>query len=128
MAAKPYTVEVNVTLPPDDGQPIATQDYQSSGQFTHKSEQEFVLTGSGTQVVSFGSIPSTGAKLLFVEYPQENVSNAVINMRINGSSDSVPLFPGGSLVLSNPSPTGAGITALSLVYTAAATVRVTALA
>jgi hypothetical protein len=128
MATKPYTVEVTATLPPDDGQPLATLDYQSSGTFTHKSEQELVLSGSGTQVVSFGSIPSTGAKLLFVEYPQESVSNAVINLRINGSEDDIPLFPGGSLLISNPSPTGTGITALSLVHTAVATVRVTALA
>ena len=128
MASKPYTVEVNVTLPPDDGQPIATLDYQSSGTFTHKSEQELVLTGSGTQEVSFGSIPASGAKLLFVEYPLESVSNAVINMQINGSEDNVPLFPGGSLLISNPNPSVSGITALSLVHTAAATVRVTALA
>lgn len=128
MAAKPFTIQVSATLPPDDGQPVGTQEYSSSGTFTHKSEQEFVLMGSGTQVVSFGSIPSTGAKLLFIEYPQESVSNAVINLRVNGSSDNIPLFPGGSLLLSNPTPTGAGITALSLVYTAAATVKVLALA
>ena len=128
MASKPYTVEVNVTLPPDDGQPIATLDYQSSGTFTHKSEQELVLSGSGTQEVSFGSIPASGAKLLFVEYPLESVSNAVINMQINGSEDNVPLFPGGSLLISNPNSSVSGITALSLVHTAAATVRVTALA
>lgn len=128
MASKPFTVEVNATLPPDDGQPVGTLNYQASGNFTHKSEQELVLTGSGTQVVSFGTIPSTGAKLLFVEYPLESSSNAVINMRVNGSSDNIPLFPGGSLLLSNPNPVGAGITSLSLVYTAVATVRVTALA
>lgn len=128
MAAKPFTVQIAVTLPPDDGQPVGAQGYDSAGTFTHKSEQELILSGSGTQVVSFGTIPSTGAKLLFIEYPQESTSNAVINMRINGSSDNVPLFPGGSMLLSAPTPTGTGITSLSLVYTAAATVRVLALA
>src|SRR5690606_37990795 len=128
MAAKPFTVQTLATLPPDDGQPVGNYDYTSSGTFIHKSDQELVLTGSGTQEVSFGSIPSSGAKLLFIEYPQESASNAVIELLINGSEDGIPLFPGGCVVMSNPSPSGAGITALSLVHTAAATVKVLALA
>jgi hypothetical protein len=128
MAAKPYTLNTQVTLPPDDGQAVGNRDLLASGNFTHKVEAEFVISGAGTTVVPFGTIPSTGAKLVLVEYPQTLVTDAPINLLINGGVVGIPISPGGGAVLSSPSPTGAGITAMSLVATAAATVKVTLLA
>lgn len=128
MAAKPYTLSAAVTLPPDDGQPIATRDLIASGSFTHKVESELVLPASGTRVIDFGTIPSTGAKLVMVEYPLTTVADAPINLLLNGGIVGIPLSPGGGAILSSPTPTGAGITALSIVHTTTGTVKVTLLA
>ena len=128
MAAKPYTLNAIVTLPPDDGQPIGSRDLVASGNFTHKQEAELVIQGAATTVVGFGTIPSTGAKLMMVEYPQTLVTDAPINLLLNGGVVGIPISPTGGAILSSPSPTGAGITSLSIVTTAAATVKVTLLA
>lgn len=128
MAAKPYTLSAAVTLPPDDGQPIATRDLIASGTFTHKVELELILDAAGTEVVPFGTIPSTGAKLVMVEYPVTLPADAVINLLVNGGVVGIPISPGGGAILSSPIPAGAGITALSIVHTTTGTVKVTLLA
>jgi len=128
MAAKPFTLNAIVTLPPDDGQPVGSRDLIASGTFTHKVEAELVMTGAGTQVVNFGTIPSTGAKLVVVEYPVTDPADAPINLLVNGGVVGIPISAGGGTVLSSPTPTGAGITALSIVRTGSGTVKVTLLA
>lgn len=128
MAAKPYTLSAQATLPPDDGQPVSIRDLVASGTFTHKMEQELVMAGSGTTVVGFGTIPSTGAKLVMIEYPVTDPADAPINLLINSGVVGIPLSAGGGAILSSPNPTGAGITALSLVRTASCTVKITLLA
>lgn len=128
MAAKPYTLNAQVTLPPDDGQPAAIRDLLASGSFTHKVESELVLPTSGTRVVSFGTIPASGAKLVMLEYPVTTVADAEINLLINGSVTPFPISPGGGVILSSPTPGGSGITSLSIVHTTTGTVKVTLLA
>jgi hypothetical protein len=128
MAAKPYTLSAIATLPPDDGQPVGNRDIVASGSFTHKVESELVISGAGTTVVSFGTIPSTGAKLVLVEYPVTTPSDPPITVVVNGSSPGIPISAGGGIVLSSPNPSGSGITAMSIVATGAGTVKVTLLA
>lgn len=128
MAAKPYTLSAVVTLPPDDGQPVGTRDLVASGSFTHKSEQELNFTGSGTISASFGTIPSTGAKLVVVEYPVTTPTDPPITVTINAANAGIPISRGGGIILSSPEASGAGITALTIAYTAAGTVKVTLLA
>lgn len=128
MGAKPYTFSAAVSLPPDDGQPAGVRDLAASGSFTHKVEAEYVLTGAGTTVVSFGTIPSTGAKVVELEYPVTTPTDPPITVVFNGSTPGIPISPGGGIAISSPAPTGAGITAMSIVATGAGTVKVTLLA
>lgn len=128
MAAKPYTMSAAVTLPPDDGQPVGSRDLVASGQFTHKSEQELNFTGSGSLTVSFGTIPSTGAKLALVEYPVTTPTDPPVTVTINGADAGIPISRGGGIILSSPDPSGAGITAMTIAHTGAGTVKVTLLA
>ena len=128
MAAKPYTFSAQATLPPDDGQPVGIRDLAASGSFTHKQESELVIAGAGTTVVGFGTIPSTGAKLVLVEYPVTTPSDPPITVVVNGSTPGIPVSAGGGIAISSPNPSGSGITALSLVATGAGTVKVTLLA
>lgn len=128
MAAKPYTLNAVVTLPPDDGQPIGTRDLVGSGTFTHKVELELVMDASGDEAVPFGSIPSTGAKLAVVEYPVTSSSDAPITVTINGANAGIPISRGGGIILSSPDPSGAGITSMSINHTTTGTVKVTLLA
>jgi hypothetical protein len=128
MAAKPYTLNALVTLPPDDGQPIASLDLTASGSFTHKVELELVMDAAGDEVVPFGSIPSTGAKLVMVEYPVTSSADAPIGITINGGDEPILISAGGGIILSSPTPTGAGIVSMSINHTTTGTVKVTLLA
>lgn len=128
MAAKPYTLEAYATLPPDDGQPVGTLDLTASGTFTHKVAMELVMDAAGDEAVPFGSIPSTGAKLAFIEYPVTSSADAPIEVTINGADAGIPISAGGGVILSSPSPTGAGITSMTITHTTTGTVKVTLLA
>ena len=128
MAAKPYTLSAQVTLPPDDGQPTSIRDLIASGSFTHKVELELVMDASGDEAISFGSIPSTGAKLVLVEYPVTTSADAPITVTVNGSTPGVPISAGGGILLSSPTPTGGGIVSMSINHTTTGVVKVTLLA
>jgi hypothetical protein len=128
MAAKPFTLSAVATLPPDDGEPIGNRGFDASGSFTHKMETELVISGAGTTVVPFGTIPSTGAKAVVVEYPVTTSSDPPISLLVNGGVVGIPVSAGGGVMISSPNPTGAGITSLSIVATGAGTVKVTLLA
>jgi hypothetical protein len=128
MAAKPYTLSAVATLPPDDGQPVGSRDISASGSFTHKQESELKISGAGTTVIGFGTIPSTGAKLVVVDYEVTTPSDPPITVVINGSTPGIPISAGGGMAISSPNPSGSGITTMSIVATAAGTVKVTLLA
>jgi hypothetical protein len=128
MAAKPYTLSAVATLPPDDGQPAGSRDLTASGSFTHKVESELKISGAGTTVVNFGTIPSTGAKLVVVDYEVTTPSDPPVTVVFNGSTPGIPISAGGGIAISSPNPTGAGITSMSIVATGAGTVKVTLLA
>lgn len=128
MAAKPFTFSAVASLPPDDGQPDGNRDLTASGSFTHKQEAELKISGAGTTVVGFGTIPATGAKLVIVDYEITTPADPPINILINGGVVGIPISAGGGMAISSPNPTGAGITALSIVATGAGTVKVTLLA
>ena len=83
------------------------------------SMRENVLTGSGVQVVDFGSVAD--AKAIFVEVASD--AAAPINLRFNGGTDDHEVAAGGFYAASNPVP-ATGVSALSIVYTADAKVTV----
>jgi hypothetical protein len=124
MAASPYQVTGSITFPPDTGAPVIAPTASGSGQFTSRSDGILNLTGSGTQVVPIGTIPSAGAKILQIEVdPDTNPSSRTpILVKFNGNSDGVEISPGGSLQVHNPKPV-AGTASLSISYTSDNVVR-----
>lgn len=117
--ATPFSLQGSFTYPPDDGQPVATRAFSQSGNFSHRSESDYSLTGVGTQVVSLGSLPAVKAALIEVA----PTSLAPVIVTFNGGTDPVEIAPGGFLAYSNPTPS-AGITALSIDYTNTTRVQV----
>lgn len=112
----PFSLAGTLIYPPDAGQPQATRSFSGSGQFVSKQESDFSLTGTGTLVVSFGTVGA--AKAILLELDATSV--AAVTVHINGGTDNIEIAPGGFICYSNPAP-GAGITSLSVAYTAAAT-------
>lgn len=105
------------TLPPD---PIP---FNFSGQFTALQASTFEFTGSGSEAVPFGTIPSVGAKGLLISYPVGQSGAASIEVTINGSADPIEVTPGGMLLFFSPAP-ATGIVSCSIAYTATCQVRV----
>jgi hypothetical protein len=115
----PYTLSGSLIYPPDSGQPNATRSFSGSGNYDSKSEKDLVLTGAGTEVIDFGTVAK--AKALVVEVASD--AAAPVTFKLDGSADEHEISPGGFLAIGSPSPT-AGITALSIVHTDDANVKV----
>lgn len=125
-ATAPYTLNGTLTIPADVGGPNADRIFGGSGNFTSKEEAILNLAGSGTKSVDMGSIPSAGAKGVLIKL-DAGTGLSPIKVQINGSvTGAVEISPGGFAVIHNPAPV-AGITQLDIVYTSAATVRITLL-
>jgi hypothetical protein len=123
----PFSISNSITYPPDDGAPAVARVADGASSYDVKHEQEFPLTGSGTQAVSFGPL-TLGVKALHIEVLANSVAPTTpVNLRFNGGVESLQLTPGGSLSLYNPSPAAGGVISLSIIYTASCTVRIRAL-
>lgn len=124
MATTPYQLTASVTFAPDTGAPVIAPTASGSGQFTSRSDGILNLTGSGTQVVPLGTIPSAGAKVLQIEVdPDTNPSSRTpIIVKFNGAGTGVEVAPGGSVQIHNPKPV-AGTASLSIDYTSDNVVR-----
>jgi hypothetical protein len=126
----PFTVSNTLNLPGAPGVAAQPLPLVASGEYEVKAEFEYKLTGAGTQVVGMGSVGAPGAKLLRIV-----VVSGRVTVRFNGGGSSgelevsakagPPVVPG-HLDYFNPDPS-AGVTAISLVYTADALVRLWAL-
>lgn len=125
-ATAPYSFSGALTLPVDVGQPNADRVFSGAGNFTSQEIGILNLSGSGSKSVDLGTIPGAGLKALLIKV-DAGQGLSPVNVKINGSSTGqIEISPGGFVVISNPNPV-AGITQLDLVYTSAATVRITAL-
>lgn len=123
----PFSISGVLTYPPDDGKPAVERDISGSGSYDVKHEAEYPLTGSGTQVVSFGPV-TNGAKAVQVEVIGDaSAPTTPVNVRLNGGSDNLQISPGGGFTYFNPTPGVGGLISLSIVYTAACKVIVRAL-
>jgi len=81
------------------------------------------LITSGTEVVPFGTTGSPGAKLVAVRYDAQTGAAPVL-LHFNGdSTHPIELTPGGFIILMSPNP-AAGITSLSIDFTASCQLRV----
>ncbi len=115
-------IQGSAMFPLDEGQPAASAPFAFTGTYTSVSDSKLVMTGSGTQVVPFGTVGAPGAKAMLVEF-EAAVGAAVIQLRINGGTENLELAPGGFIVYASPSP-AVGVTGLTIVRTTDATVRV----
>lgn len=121
----PFVISGELTLPPDDGAAPVASTVSVSGSFLSEEGGRLVLVGSGTKVVSFGSVGAPGAKAVYIEYlqPSTGPDGAPLNVSFNGGSGSVEISCGGFLLLGSPAPV-VGVTALSIAYTTDAALRV----
>ena len=113
----PFSVSTTVTHTPYPGATPQTETFASAGQFDSSSGGRLAISGAGSTDVDFGTSPLAGAKGVFVYY---EAGTAPIQVRYGGQD--MELSVGGSFHYFNPSPTD-GVTALTIVTTAAATVR-----
>ena len=121
-STNPIVVQGTVSFPPDEGQSAVPVSFGYSGQYSSVVDSKLSMTGAGTQVVPFGTIGSPGAKAVLLEYEAAQGA-APVQLKFNGSADSIELAPGGTFLLASPAP-ATGITALSIVRTSDATIRV----
>lgn len=122
MAAIPFTVELTVNLPSDDGQDLAPIQYSFSGSVNSAVEYKLDLVGSGTKTLDFGTAPAAGAKFILVKV-ELGQGVAPVMVRPNGGTVAEEVSAGGAKMLCSPSPV-AGITSMTLEYTTNASVRV----
>lgn len=120
----PFTFSGTLKYPPDTGEAAANRSFSLSSSFTQNAEFTYVLSGSGTQVVNFGSLTASGARAILVEVdPDSDPSAAPVNLTFNSGSDDVEISPGGFFALASPNPSS-GILAMSIAHTSAVCVRV----
>lgn len=107
----------DLTLPPDNVPFNAAVNVASA-----QPDMTFNVTGSGSIVVPFGTVAAPGAKLLAVRYDTQ-VGAAPVLLTLNASLTPIELSPSGFLMFVSPAP-AAGITSLSIAYTAACQIKV----
>lgn len=117
-----FSVAGTLNVPGALGLPADALPFGLSGSYDSKAEYELNFAAAATQVVNFGTLPAAGAKALLVVYEQKTGAPP-ITLTLNGSATPLELATGGFLMLGSPAPV-AGVTALSVVATAACRVRV----
>jgi hypothetical protein len=129
MPADPFSLTASLAMPPDTGQPNENLNYSLAGTFNSATQQRLELNGSGTHVVSFGTVPTSttsGARVVWLEHEKPATGNpSPIGVAINGGT-SIAVAAGGFMAWSNP-PAGVTpgfITSLSINFTSSCTVRV----
>lgn len=117
-----FVLNGSLQYPPDEGAPPVTVQFGITAQGQSQEGGRMTLTGTGTKVIPFGTVGSPGAKGVLIEYlPQPG--GVPVNVTFNGGTDALEISPGGFLAIGNPAPT-AGITSLSIAYTADCQLRV----
>ncbi len=120
----PFTLTGALSYPPDDGEPNADNPFALSSSFDSEARFKFELSGSGSQSVDFGSINTNGAKAILIELGPDATAPVMVQINGGGASGQIELSAGGVWALGSPNPTTNGVLSMTLVYTAAATVRV----
>lgn len=118
-----YDISGNFKYPLEAGADLSSISFAASGTVESKAAHKLVLTGSGTQSVSLGSVSKIKALYLSVG---TGTGAAPISVKLNGATTAFPIAPGGGLVLWSPSPVS-GITSVSFDYTSDIEVDIVAL-
>jgi len=119
-STNPFVLQGTLSYPPDVNQQPVAIPFGGSGNYTALLDVRLVMTGPGTEVVPFGTV--AGVKVMLIEY-EMTTGAAPVQINVNGGTDDIELSPGGSWAYTSPTPV-AGITAISIVRTADAVVRV----
>lgn len=120
----PFTAQAVLTYPPDDGEDARPRSNTVSSSYVEEASFKYVLTGSGTKVVDFGSIDTNGAKAIQVEVDPSATAPVMVQVNGGGASGQIEVSAGGHWQLASPSPTTNGVLAMSLVHTVDAIVWV----
>lgn len=123
----PFSFTGALNLPGDPTLPPEPIPFNFSSAFDSEVKNRLTLTGSGTKVINFGTIGNSGVKYLAVKV-ETGQTAAPVQLQFNGggASGEVEVSPGGFVIVASPSP-AAGISALSIIYTANTTVNIWAL-
>lgn len=121
MTQQPFTVSVTLQLPPD-GQAAAPVQFDFSSVASSYTTYKLQLTGSGSKLLDFGTLPITGAKLIFLKVDDAQ-GVAPVTVTINGNVVGEEVTAGGAKLCVSPSP-ATGITSMTLVWGADTSVRV----
>lgn len=114
----PFSLLVSLTFTGDTGEDPKTVKVVGSGSYTSRVDAKYEISGAGTKVIDFGTLPAAGAKIALVFYEAGSAAVQVVK-----GTETVELTVGGGLLLFDPAP-ASGLTALSVTTTAAATLRV----
>ena len=119
---QPFAFTGALQLAADQSLPQDPIPFNFTSSFLALSQEKFNLNGAGTQVMSFGSITSPGAKGVLIRYdPQAGA--AALQVSFNSSLTPLEITPGGMLVWFNPTP-ASGAISMSIAYTASCQVQV----
>jgi hypothetical protein len=123
----PFSFNGALNLPGDPSLPPEPIPFNLSAAFESEVKNRLVLTGSGTKVVSLGTITSSGAKFIGIKVDTGQGAQAIlVQFNGGGAPGELEISPGGFIIIANPSPQ-AGVTELSIVYTSNVTVNIWAL-
>lgn len=124
-AATPFTSEVSLTFPPDDGKAAVARSNSVSGTYQHEAGGTYFLEGAGSQAVDFGSLALLGAKAVHIEVAPVAAGGtaAPINVTINGGVEPWEIAQGGHIEYCNPLP-AVGILSMAIAYTQDVCVKV----
>lgn len=126
--SSPVSISGKTSFSPGRGAPVVDLPFGAALQYDSKADDELVLTGSGTRALDLGTVSSAGLKLLIIELdaasPTQGGTPEPIFVRLNGAgaTGQEEIAPGGGKALWSPNPV-AGITAVTIVYSADVRVR-----
>ncbi len=122
-ATQPVAFAGALQLAADQSLPPDAIPFNASLQATSVQSSVLTLSGSGTEVVPFGTVASPGAKGLLIRYDANQSGASPVLVTINGGGTELEISPGGMLVWFNPTPS-AGAISCSIEYLTSCQLRV----
>lgn len=118
-----FDISGNLKLSLYDGGELQPVPFALTGSFTVRAGGVYTLTGAGTTDVDIGSVSAVKALLILVG---TQTGAAEIGVRLNGQTESMPVSPGGGVLIWSPSPS-TPISLLRIEHASDITIQVVAL-
>jgi len=119
----PFTVDGTLTYADEEGAKAEPHGFSLTGAFTAESKFKYVLVGSASQTVNFGSILLAKAVLVTVD-TDDLAAPVLVQVNAGGTAGQLQVQPGGGIVYWNPNPVAGGIASMIIVHTTDCIVRV----